>query len=365
MSAANADIGKLTRPPRFASVDALRGITVAAMLLVNNPGDWDHVYAPLLHSQWNGCTPTDLVFPFFLFIVGVSIALGITPRVEAGADRSALAGAVCWRAAKIILIGLTLHALAYWWLDREWFRPWGVLQRIGICFAVAGLLTIHVPRRWQWLLTAVLLIGYWALLAGNGGYLPWTNLASRLDTTLLGPLLYQYDPATGLGHDPEGLLSTLPAIASVLLGMRAGDWLRAGRTRALWLFAGALLLAGVAATPVMPFNKNLWTSSYALWTAGWACVALAAAHVLIDVRGWPALGRRFGVNAIAAYAGSSLMVIALAALGWWQPIYQNLFVQPMAAADPRLPSLCMALVFVAVWWLLVWWMDARRWYLKV
>ena len=116
---------------RFDSVDALRGMTVAAMLLVNNPGDWGHVYAPLLHSEWHGCTPTDLVFPFFLFIVGVSIALGIVPRVEAGADTAALRRNVLLRAAKIIGLGVMLHVLAFLLLDMAWFRPWGVLQRIG------------------------------------------------------------------------------------------------------------------------------------------------------------------------------------------------------------------------------------------
>ena len=127
-------------PVRFASVDALRGLTVAAMLLVNTPGDWSHVYAPLLHAEWHGVTPTDLVFPFFLFIVGVSVSLGIVPRAEAGVARDVLVRALLWRAAKIVALGLALHLLAYLMLDRPHFRPWGVLQRIGLCFAAAGLI---------------------------------------------------------------------------------------------------------------------------------------------------------------------------------------------------------------------------------
>ena len=267
-------------PPtrRFASVDALRGLTVAAMLLVNDPGDWGHVYAPLEHSEWNGCTPTDLVFPFFLFIVGVSISLGIAPRLEGGADRTQLQRAVLLRAARIVGLGLLLHLLAWWLLDKDHFRPWGVLQRIGLCFAAAGLVAIHLRARTQWLCLSALLLGYWALLACSGGYAPWTNLASRVDTAMLGPLVYQFDAATGRGHDPEGLLSTLPAIATTLLGLRAGDWLRRGQVKQLCLAAIVALLLGVAWAQAMPLNKNLWTSSYVLWTGGWAMLALAACH---------------------------------------------------------------------------------------
>ncbi len=359
-------VAAVAKPARFASVDALRGITVAAMLLVNDPGDWGHVYAPLLHSEWHGCTPTDLVFPFFLFIVGVSIALGLLPRAEAGIDRSGLLRTALWRATKIIGIGLLLHALAYWWLDREWFRPWGVLQRIGLCFGITAAAALFLSVRAQWAVIVGLLLGYWALLAWGGSYEPWVNLASRVDTALLGPLLYQYDPATGLGHDPEGLLSTLPALATALLGVRAGAWLRQGRERTL-LVAGLVSLAlGAGWSLLMPINKNLWTSSYVLWTAGWALLALLLAHRLVDRAGWPPLGRAFGVNAIAAYAGSSIMVLALEGLGWWGAIYQAVFAGWMTPRfGPYLPSLCMGLAFVALWWGVVRVMDARRWYLKV
>lgn len=351
---------------RFASVDALRGITVAAMLLVNNPGDWGHVYAPLLHSEWHGCTPTDLVFPFFLFIVGVSIALGIVPRVEAGADIAVLRRSVLLRAAKIIGLGLALHLLAFWLLDTPWFRPWGVLQRIGLCFGVVGLLALVTSARAQWGLITALLMGYWALLAAGGSFEPWLNLASRIDTALLGPLLYQFDPATGLGHDPEGLLSTLPSIVTTLLGLRAGAWLRRGQIKPL-VCAGLIALAvGYLWSLAVPFNKNLWTSSYVLWTAGWAMLALALSHVLVDRKHWPAVGRSFGVNAIAAYAGSSLMVYVFAALGWWEPIYQTVFAGWMAPRfGPYLPSLLFALAFVGFWWGVVRWMDSKRWYLKL
>ncbi|MEP6906997.1 MAG: heparan-alpha-glucosaminide N-acetyltransferase domain-containing protein [Pseudoxanthomonas sp.] len=351
---------------RFSSVDALRGLTVAAMLLVNNPGDWSHVYAPLLHAPWNGCTPTDLVFPFFLFIVGVSITLGIVPRVEAGGDLSALRRGVLVRAVRIIALGLLLHLLAYVLLDRPSFRPWGVLQRIGLCFAFGGLLATATRERTQWAIIALLLSGYAVLLAAGGSYAPWENLASRVDTALLGPLLYQFDLETGLGHDPEGLLSTLPAIATTLLGVRAGQWLRRGQDRRLLTAAVVLLVAGIAWSWWQPINKNLWTSSYVLWTAGWAMLALLLAHELIDRRQWPALGRSFGVNAIAAFAGSAVMVYSLAALGWWEPVYRIGFSSWMTPwFGPTLPSLLFALAFVGFWWVVVTAMDRRGWHLKV
>ena len=350
---------------RFASVDALRGLSVAAMLLVNNPGDWNHVYAPLRHASWHGCTPADLIFPFFLFIVGVSIALGLVPRVENGGDRAALRRAVCWRGARIVGMGLLLHALAFWLLDREWFRPWGVLQRIGLCFAAVGLLAIYTSARTQWTLLAGLLLGYAALLAW-GGDAPWQNLVSRLDTALFGALLYQVDPATGLGHDPEGLLSTAPAIASTLLGLRAGEWLRRGRRRALLLGGLSTLLLGGVWAQWLPLNKNLWTSSYVLWTGGWAMLALLLAHALVDRCGWPALGRAFGVNAIAAYAGSAALVYVGAGLGGWEPLYRYGFAGWMTPRfGPFVPSLAFALAFTGFWWGAVRWMYRRGWHLKL
>ena len=352
-------------PARFASVDALRGLTVAAMLLVNTPGDWSHVYAPLLHAEWHGLTPTDLVFPFFLFIVGVSIALGVVPRREAGTPPAVLRRAVLWRAAKIVALGLALHVLAFWLLDRPSFRPWGVLQRIGICFAVAGLLALYVRPRTQWAVVVMVLVGYWALMAPCG-YAPYTHLAARVDTALFGPWLYQWDAVLGRGQDPEGLLSTLPAVATTLLGVRAGAWLRQGDVRKVCLGGVIALLVGLPWALVFPLNKALWTSSFVLVTAGFAMLALALAHVLVDRRGWPALGRRFGVNAIAAYVGAAGMTYVLLAVGGMAFLYERGFAGWMTPVfGPYVPSLAFALAFVGLWWLVVREMDRRGWYLKV
>ncbi|MFT3755419.1 MAG: heparan-alpha-glucosaminide N-acetyltransferase domain-containing protein [Pseudoxanthomonas sp.] len=356
----------ITAPQRFTSVDALRGLTVAAMLLVNNPGDWGHVYAPLLHAQWNGCTPTDLVFPFFLFIVGVSIAVGILPAIENGAGIVRIRKRILWRGAKIIALGLLIALAAQHAFDREWFRPWGVLQRIGVCFIVTGLFVSASKPRTQWIAIAALLLGYWALMAWGGSYAPYDNLASRVDVALLGRHVYDFDAASGRGHDPEGLLSTLPAVATVLLGVRIGAWLRQGKLRVIAVAGVLALLLGGAWSLAFPINKNLWTSSYVLWTGGWAMLALAAAHVLIDQWQWPALGRRFGVNAITAFAGSGLLLCALSALGWWDAAWRIGYAGWMTPRfGPYLPSLAFALSYVLLWWCVVYVMDKRGWYLKI
>ena len=346
---------------RLDSVDALRGLTVAAMLLVNNPGDWGHVYAPLQHAAWHGCTPTDLVFPFFLFVAGVSLSLALGPRLEAGADAGALRRGVWMRALRIVALGMLLHAVAWAFSDGRAFRPMGVLQRIGLCVGVAGWLAIDTRARTQWAVLAALLLGYWALLALGGPLTKEGNLASRIDTALLGRFAYEFDPRTGLGHEPEGLLSTVPAIATTLLGVRAGDWLRGGHLVRI-VQAGIVALAlGAAWSLVFPLNKQLWTSSYVLWSGGWALLALVAAHVAIDRRHAPAIGRSFGVNAIAAYAGAWLMVVALGALGWAGRGFGGL----TPWIGPEGASLAHALAFVGLWWLVVAGMDRRGVRIKI
>lgn len=353
------------RSGRLASLDAFRGCTVAAMLLVNDPGDWGHVYWPLEHAAWNGCTPTDLIFPFFLFVVGVSVALAILPRLERGASAAGLSRAAMWRAARIVLLGLAINLLAAWLLPDRAMRIPGVLQRIGVCFAAVALFAIHTRPRTQWCAIALLLLGYWGLLELGGTLAPWANIVSRTDSAVFGHYVWSTDPLSGRGHDPEGLLGTLPALATTLLGLRAGCWLRCERLRAL-LLAGLLgLTLGALWSLALPFNKNLWTPSFVLWTAGWAVLALLAFHWLVERRGWPALGRRFGVNAIAAYAGSEIMQIVLPGLGqtdWYRALLAD-WMTPRFG--PYVPSLAFAVLFVACWWLVVWAMDRRSIYLKL
>ncbi|AIY42217.1 N-acetylglucosamine related transporter [Collimonas arenae] len=351
---------------RLTAVDALRGCTVAAMLLVNDPGDWNHVYAPLEHSVWHGCTPTDLVFPFFLFMVGVSTALGIDPRVAQGINPSALTRAALMRALRIVALGLLINVLAWLIMPGVHLRLPGVLQRIGLCFAATALFAIYTRPHIQWTAIIAILLGYWCLLLLGGSLEPWINLVSRSDSALFGSLVYQTDPASGHGHDPEGLLGTLPSLATSLLGLCAGRWLRDGKLKPLFVAGIAALALGALWSLALPFNKNLWTPSFVLWCAGWAILAMLLFHWLIDHRGWPAIGRRFGVNAVAAYAGSELMQILLPGLGWQESIYQHLFagwITPLAG--PYVASLGFAVVFVFIWWLIVYVMDQRRWYIKL
>ena len=351
---------------RLASLDALRGSTVAAMLLVNDPGDWSHVYAPLDHAAWNGCTPTDLIFPTFLFVVGVSVALGLLPRLDQGAPHGPLMRAALWRALRIVALGVAINGLAWLLMPGAHLRFPGVLQRIGVCFAAVALLAIYTRPRTQWVVIALLLVGYATLLWWGGSLAPWVNITSRVDSAVFGRFVYLIDPASGRGHDPEGLLGTLPSLATALLGLRAGCWLRQGRTRTLLIAGVGALLLGALWALWQPLNKNLWTPSFVLWCAGWSTLALVLFHVLIDRYGWPPLGRRFGINAIAAYAGSELMQIVLPGLGWQEPLYRHLFADTLTPlVGAYVASLAWALAFVWLWWLIVYAMDRRRWYLKL
>lgn len=350
---------------RLASVDALRGITVAAMLLVNDPGDWGHVFGPLDHAAWNGATPTDFIFPMFLFIMGVAIALAIVPRLERGRDRSTLRNAALWRALRIIALGLAINALAAWLMpDRDMRWP-GVLQRIGVCFGVTAMLAIHTPRRCWWLAIIGMLLAWALLLLAGGTLAKWNNIADRVDTWAFGHYVWDFNRATGQGHDPEGLVSTLGALVTSLLGLVAGAWLRKRQLRCILAGSLVLLALGWLWHFGMPFNKNLWTPSFTLWTAGWSGLVLLALYWMIELHGWPPLGRRFGVNAIAAYAGSEVMQVLLPATGLQAMLYRPLSRAVTPWAGPYAASLAFALLFVLSWWIIVWVMDRRGWHLKI
>ncbi|NGZ87011.1 acyltransferase family protein [Duganella aceris] len=348
---------------RIHSIDAVRGLTVAAMRLVNDAGDWSHIYPWLEHAEWHGCTPADFIFPVFMLIVGVSLSLAMGRQLDAGAAPAPLARAVLLRGARIVLLGVALNVISMLLLDGRGFRLLGVLQRTGICFAAAGMLAIYMrSARAQWTALAALLLGYWALLAAGGSVEPVLNLADRIDTALLGQLSYQYDAATGLAHEPEGLLSTLPSLGTVILGLRAGDWLRKGQTRTLAIAGAAAMLLGWLWALALPLNKQLWTSSFVLWTGGFGMLAIALAHRLIDVRGWPAFGRAMGINAIAAYAGSWIATCLLAYSGVLGPLYEQAFRLPLTPLiGPAGASAAFAACFTAVFWLAAAYAGKRGW----
>jgi predicted acyltransferase len=356
--------------PRLPSVDALRGATVAAMVLVNNPGTWSAVYPPLRHAEWHGFTPTDMIFPFFLFIVGVSIPLALGPRLEAGVE--GLVVRAVRRAAVIFALGLLLHAQPLFHLST--LRIPGVLQRIAVCYLLAALLFLlgGGARGWrvQAIVAGALLVGYWLLMTrvaapgqAVGDLSPAGNLAGYVDRLVLGPRhIWQLSK----WYDPEGILSTLPATATTLLGVLAGDWLRQARPAGRLL--RGLVLGGVAATGLgwlwglsFPINKSLWTSSYALMMSGAAALALALCYWLIEVRGlrrWAGPFVLFGLTALPLFFLSTAMArwLLLIRVGpehtrLYAWLYTHLFA-PWAA--PVNASLAFALAYVLLWLGLMW-----------
>lgn len=372
-------------PPRLLSVDALRGLTVAAMVLVNNPGTWSAVYRALQHAEWHGWTPTDMVFPFFLFVVGVSIALALGPALERGA--SGLPVRVLRRAAVIFVLGLLLHALPFFPLAT--LRIPGVLQRIAVCYLLAALLVGATRGARGWRVQAVtagaLLVGYWLLMTKvaapgqeAGDLSPDGNLAGYVDRLVLGSRhIWQ---ATRV-YDPEGILSSLPATATTLLGVLAGHWLRAGQVagRAGAHIVGGLAVGGVAAAALgwlwglsFPVNKPLWTSSYALLMAGLAALVLAACHWVIEVRGrrgWAAPFALLGVHALTLFFLSSLMakLLFIVRVGAGGPRLQTWLFEHVFApwASPVDASLAYALAYVLLWWALMWALDRSGLRLRV
>lgn len=351
--------------PRLASVDILRGLTVAAMLLVNNAGDWNHVWPWLEHAAWHGCRVADYIFPLFLFIAGASLSLALEPALQRGAAPQTLARASVVRALRILAVGLILHLAAALLIPERTLRLPGVLQRIGLCLAIAGPVAVYLRAQAQWALFGALVLGYAALLAA-GGVDQGSTLNERLDTVLLGRYAYQYNPATGYAFDPEGLLSTLGALASTMLGLRAGQWLRTGRRDRLLITGLALAAAGGLWNFALPFNKALWTPSYVLWTGGIALLVLSLVHELSDRRGLWLPGRALGLNAILAYAGSWLMICLLAAFGADRWLYAQLFERVIAPGlGPEAASAAWACAVVALWWAIALWLHKRRWYWKV
>lgn len=352
-----------TKAERFLSIDVLRGWTVAAMLLVNNAGDWNHVYPWLEHAVWHGCTPADLIFPFFLLIVGVSMALALEPQLERGADIASLRSTLCWRGLRLICLGLLLHVIAMLTIDGRAFRLPGVLQRIGICFTIAGLCMLYCRQaRTRWIVLLGILLIYAVLLLTGGTLDLHTNLADRLDSLLLGHVAYSYDAVTGLAHDPEGVLSTLPAIASVLSGIQAAGYLRQGHIRQLSLLGLTMIVIASGLSVWLPLNKQLGTPSFILLTSGMAYVLIAVLHFLIDRRQWSLPGRSFGINAIAAYAGSWIATCLLAMTGWDRLLYQNVFYPLFAPhVSENFASFAYALAFTSVFAGLMMFMAHKKW----
>jgi predicted acyltransferase len=371
---------------RQASLDMFRGLAIAGMVLVNNPGSWQHVYPPLLHAEWHGFTPTDLVFPAFLFAVGAAIPYTMAGYAGRTGGRARLYARILRRVVLLFLLGLLLNLTTPFlqWLlyDRpvDWggVRIMGVLQRIALAYLLAMILMLAVGRGLRIAITLGLLLGYWAVMVrvpvpgiGAGVLTPDGSLATYIDRAVIGRAhLYRGT------FDPEGLLSTLPAAATVLIGCGAGAWIRlSGRSSRVTLSlaaAGVLCIGlGWAWGLFFPINKQLWTSSYVVYSAGWSLVVMAVCHEIADIRRWRWLSRPLqvlGVNAIVLFVASGIvariLLVSRVADGRnvYQWLYDTRFVPWAGALDG---SLAFALATVAVWWAVLYCLYRAGWFLRL
>ncbi len=376
---------------RLLSLDAFRGATIAGMILVNNPGSWSAIYPQLAHAKWSGWTFTDWIFPFFLFIVGVAMVYSFAKRKETGANKADLYKQIFKRSLKIFALGLFLNGFPFGLLfghqfDISTMRIPGVLQRIAVCFLVVSIIYLNTSFRVQLATVVALLVGYWALLAfvpvpGYGSGIldqPLGTLCWYIDSNLLAGHTWSGAPAPGF--DPEGILSTLGAIATTLCGVLCGLWLRSSRTnedKTVWMFVSGnfLLLLGAVMDIWMPINKNMWTSSYVVFMAGWALVCLAMFYWLIDVRGYTKWAQPFvhyGMNAIAVFVLSGVVARMMGLIKWAREdgstislknyIFENWFL-PLGTTVQA--STAFAIVFILVMYGVVWAMWKKKWFVKV
>ncbi|MEX0780031.1 MAG: heparan-alpha-glucosaminide N-acetyltransferase domain-containing protein [Balneolales bacterium] len=383
----SAPTGKSLTNERLVSLDAFRGITIMGMILVNNPGSWGSLYAPLAHATWHGWTPTDLVFPFFLFIVGVAIAFAFTKQLAKGADPTDLVRKLAQRSLIIFGLGLVMAGYPYFTVEGGFglhgnltdIRIPGVLQRIALCYFFASLLFLYTSHRTQVYTIIGLLFGYWFMMTtipvpGFGAGLiddPEANLAAYIDRLILGTHIYLGGP-----YDPEGILSTLPAIATTLFGIITGrilvsDKEKTLKTVQLFVMGALLIVAGYIWNWYFPINKALWTSSYVVFTAGQAMCGLALCYWFIDVQKkqtWSQPFVEYGINAITVYFLSGILAETLGLIHFNDNslqaiIYQNIFV-PLSTT-PEISSLLYALTWVGLWYGILHMMYKRKIIIKV
>lgn len=372
--------------PRYLSVDFYRGLTIAFMIIVNTAGDWRHVYDPLRHAVWHGCTPTDLVFPSFMFIIGVSMWFAFAKfdrkwSPEAGKK-------ILRRTALLFLVGLILNNFPFLWKNWDTWRIMGVPQRLALGYGIASVLVLTLSRQALAYLLAALLLLYWGLLywfamPGSDPFGAEGSAILRLDAWLLGEAhLYHETVAPGvrIAFDPEGVLSTLPSVVTVLLGWLSGELMsrRAAQkdvlVRDLLTFGLMIGFAGLAWDVFFPINKKIWSSSYVLYVGGISMVLLAFSVWVIDIKGWTrgtGFFLAFGANPLFAYVLSEALVISLGNITWgagetatdarsW--IYDTLF-RPIEGA--QFSSFLFAILYMLLCWLICQWLYVRKIYIKL
>jgi predicted acyltransferase len=371
--------GQTNSSQRYLALDVLRGMTVALMILVNNPGSWSHIYAPLKHAAWQGCTPTDLVFPFFLFVVGVSMFFSFAKYGNELNKESLLK--IGKRVLLIFAIGLFLNSFPQWNQDFSKLRIMGVLQRIALAYGLAAIIVLYVNRKYLPYLGAIILLVYWGLVYSLGGSDPYSlagNPATPFDTALLGENhLYK---GFGIPFDPEGVFSTLPAIVTVIIGYLVGALIKESRkttvARKLVNFGIIAVIAGWLWGMYFPIAKPIWTSSYVLYAAGYASLLLALLIWIIDLKGytkWTSFFVVFGVNPLFIFAFSGLWARILGRIihvtgadgkvvngsSW---LYNEVF-QPLAGDLNG--SLLYAISHVILFWMLGYILYKKKIFIKV
>ncbi len=373
---------------RLLSLDVFRGITIMGMILVNNPGTWSAIYPPLEHAKWNGCTPTDLIFPFFLFIVGVAISYSLSKRKAQGGDMKSLYLNIFRRTIILFALGIILAGFPFGLLfghqfSFETIRIPGVLQRIAIVYMISSILFLTTNTKFQYWFTGAILVIYAMLMSfiavpgvGYANFEPTTNLSAWLDRLILGSHIWSGSKF----WDPEGILSTLPAIGSAMLGIFTGNWLRCEKdqtTKTVWLFVwgGVLMVAGWIWDGWFPINKNLWTSSYVLYTAGLALNFLAFCYWFIDVKKitwWIKPFQVYGMNAITVFFLSGIVGRIMYMIKWQNSegtlitfkeyLFQTFF---LSWLQPINASLAWAIFYILFWLGLMWILYAKKIFIKV
>ncbi len=367
---------------RLLSLDVFRGITIAGMVLVNNPGTWSAIYSPLEHAEWHGWTPTDLIFPFFLFIVGIAIPLGLGKRLEQGITKD-IYFKIFRRALLIFLLGLFLNGFPYY--DLSTLRIPGVLQRIAVCYLVTSLIFIHTNWKQQTIIGVSLLLVYWILMTTipvpNCDVTTINDKACNLPAYIDRIVLTEnHIWRQAKVFDPEGILSTIPAIVTTISGVLTGLWLKTKRTdlekvSAIFFFGIVLTVIGWFWGLFFPINKALWTSSYVFLTSGIALCLLGFCYWLIDIKDykkWTKPFVIFGVNALALFVFSGLLSRLLgiikvsdadgSSISIQEWIFENLF---LSVASTINASLMFAISYIFLWLFLMWLLYRKRIYIKV
>ncbi len=377
--------------PRLASIDVFRGLALAGMIIVNNPGNWQQMYVPLIHARWHGCAPPDLIFPFFLFIVGTSLSFSIAKQTEViRKNRVQIYLHIIQRSAILFTLGLFLNCLSLALesvqsglpLNFCSLRIMGVLQRISLAYLLTGFAVLNLSSIKLLVMALVILGGYWAVMflvplpgCGAGSLSPEGNLIFYLDHLILGPA-HMYREGK---FDPEGLLSTLPASVTVLSGYLAGRWIRVQPVRSktsfkLFLSGLICLVTGYLWGLVFPINKSLWTSSYVVFTSGWALLVMSACFEAIEVMNWRTLGwplEIIGLNSILFFVGSGVMSRILykvhmgsnphsSTVSTW--LYKTVF---LPWAGPAHGSFVFSICYLCFWWLILYGMYRQHWFIRV